>query len=150
MVALATAIPQTLEQVAGAKPTTNTHTDLFQIPVESQGDLLSQYGRSSFQPYINSIFEILYGTTWIPLTLSAVADTGAPKPPKSKRQLTTDVVQEHRFSLMFHGSADTPFGQDVYHVRHAALGSFQLLVVPVGLRHRDPLYYEAIINRVQQ
>jgi hypothetical protein len=148
IVAVAAAIPQTLEKVVGAQPITSTNSDLFPVPIEAETDPLYNYRRSSFQPYVNSIFEVSNGGAWVPLTLSTVADTGIPESGKKKRQVTTDVTQEHRFSLLFLGSMDTPLRQDTYNIRHAALGSFRMLLVPVLTRVRDGYSYEAIINRV--
>jgi hypothetical protein len=150
--ALATAaLPQMLEKIVVAQPR-RTGADLFDIPVESQNDPLFRYGRSAFQSYVDSIFEIGVGSAWVPLTLEAVTDPGAraPKAVKGKRDLgvAPDVVQENRFSLQFRGPVDMWFGQNTYEVRHAALGTFRLFLVPVGFR--DGHSYEAVINRVQK
>jgi hypothetical protein len=146
-----TALPQVLEKIVVAHPA-KRGADLFDIPLESQNDPLSRYGRSAFQSYVDSIFEVNLGSTWAPLTLNAVTDTGtaAPKPIKGKRErgVTTDVVQENRFSLQFRGPVEIWFGQNTYEVRHAALGTFRLFLVPVGFR--DGHYYEAVVNRVQK
>jgi hypothetical protein len=47
------------------------------------------------------------------------------------------------FSLTFLGPKDGALKQDTYIVRHAALGEFSMLVVPVGGNN-----YEAIFNRL--
>ncbi len=149
LVAVATALPTSIEKIVEAQPIVSG-ADLFQIPMESESDPLFHYTRSTFQSYLNSIFEIRYGAAWLPLTLASVSDTGLPTSTKGKRQVTTDAIQANRLSLLFRGSADMPVGQDVYYVRHAALGSFRLLLVPVRSGLRDGLYYEAVINRVQK
>ena len=47
------------------------------------------------------------------------------------------------FSLLFYASKSVKLQQDTYNVKHAALGEFKMLVVPVG-----GIYYEAVFNRL--
>jgi hypothetical protein len=151
MVVCATAIPRTLERIVNAQ--TGKGSNLASVPVEAQTDPLFHYRRSSFSPYLNSVFAVSNGPIYLEITLSEISNTGisntaTPKSVKSKRSVTTDVVQEDRFALLFRGPVELPLRQDVYNVSHAALGDFRLLLVPVLTRMNDARYYEAVINRV--
>jgi hypothetical protein len=161
MVVCATAIPRTLERIVNAQ--TGKGSNLASVPVEAQTDPLFHYRRSSFSPYLNSVFAVSNGPIYLEITLSEISNTGisntaisntgisntaTPKSVKSKRSVTTDVVQEDRFALLFRGPLELPLRQDVYNVSHAALGDFRLLLVPVLTRMNDARYYEAVINRV--
>ncbi len=52
------------------------------------------------------------------------------------------------FSLIFRAPSDTPQEQDLFNLTHPALGSVDLLLVPVR-RAEDGLYFEAFINRLK-
>jgi hypothetical protein len=52
------------------------------------------------------------------------------------------------FSVMFLGAHNAQLDQDTYAVEHESLGSFQLLIVPMG-ETRQGLYYEAVFNRLR-
>lgn len=144
MVVVATAIPQQLEKIVSGQSSGKRA-----IPLEAQGDLLFQYKRSSFAPYLDSVFEVSNGAMPVAVTLAEISDTGlAAKPVKSKRAVVTDVVQEDRFTLLFRGPlGENALRQDVYDVDHPALGKFRLLLVPVLTPFKDAHYYEAVINR---
>jgi len=125
---------------------------LFQIPIEAQSDPLFNYRRSSFSPYLGSIFSITLNdanATSLAVTLVELGDTGFPKAGKRIRRPTTDVINEDRFSLLFRGPLEVLLGQGVYTVNHGALGRFRLLLVPILTGRTDAHYYEAIINRQQ-
>jgi hypothetical protein len=51
------------------------------------------------------------------------------------------------FSLLFRGPLQPVLPQQIYPVEHAALGRFDLFVVPVK-RDTHGLYYEAVFNRL--
>jgi hypothetical protein len=51
------------------------------------------------------------------------------------------------FSVMFLGAHNAQLDQDTYAVEHESLGSFQLLIVPMG-KSKQGLYYEAVFNRL--
>ena len=146
MVVFATAIPKTLEQLVLAQ--TGKGSNLTPIPLEAQTDPLFHYRRSSFSPYLNSVFAVSNGAMYVEVTLSEISGTGISKPAKSKRSVATDVVQEDRFSLLFRGPLEMPLRQDVYDISHPALGDFRLLLVPVLTPMNDARHYEAVINRV--
>ena len=53
------------------------------------------------------------------------------------------------FSLVFRGPLQPVLPQRIYPVEHAALGRFDLFIVPVR-RDAQGLYYEAVFNRVSE
>lgn len=56
------------------------------------------------------------------------------------------VAARRSFSLLFEGSPGSPLAQGTYKLQHAALGAFDLFVVPTGLAGDAPRY-EAVFNR---
>jgi|SRR5882672_1555718 len=54
-----------------------------------------------------------------------------------------------RFSLFFQGPADVHLGQHSYAVEHAAMGEFELFLVPVA-RNEQGFQYEAVFNYFQE
>ena len=52
------------------------------------------------------------------------------------------------FSIVFLGPRSLPLRQDTYTITHAAMGTFQLLVVPGSPKDPSGRHYEAVINRL--
>lgn len=52
------------------------------------------------------------------------------------------------FSLVLEGQSGSMLPQNTYHVTHASLGTFSMLVVPAGPLSGGP-YYEALFNRLR-
>ncbi len=50
------------------------------------------------------------------------------------------------FSLLFRGDASEQLPQGMYRIEHAALGAFDLFIVPVA-QDQTGRYYEAVFNR---
>jgi len=61
------------------------------------------------------------------------------------RRSPTGSAGGESFSLLFHGPAEPPLVQRTYPCAHAALGTFDLFIVPVG-RDRHGFHYEAVFN----
>ena len=55
-------------------------------------------------------------------------------------------MDEDSFSLLFRGSLRTPISQDVYAVRHPALGTMRVLLVRVLNEDQKSAYYEVIFE----
>ena len=55
--------------------------------------------------------------------------------------------RQEQFALLFRGPLTTPLGQGLWHIRHDALGQFDLFLVPVD-RDAEGFYYEAVFNRL--
>lgn len=116
-------------------------------PVSTSSDnALDLYNKSTFEPYVNSTFRVhLNSSRSVDVTLTEVEDFCAPK----EQQAVANYGNEC-FSLRFTGSARGSFKQNTYEVEHGALGSFQLFIVPVGMRNGTGFVsYEAVINRRQ-
>ncbi len=50
------------------------------------------------------------------------------------------------FALLFRGEANDRLNQGMYRMEHAALGTFDLFIVPVA-QDQTGRYYEAVFNR---
>lgn len=101
-------------------------------------EALPFYTKASFAAYLNSAFVIRSKRTRaVEVKLIKVSDAG----PVPDRQ----IAGKECFSLTFLGHQKLQ--QDVYAFEHAALGKFDLLLVPVG-KDKKGLYYEALINRL--
>ncbi len=51
------------------------------------------------------------------------------------------------FALLFRGPAAEQLGQGLYRIEHAALGVFDLFIVPVA-QDQTGRYYQAVFNRL--
>ncbi len=110
------------------------------IPYASRLDPVFYLKQSSFAPYLNTQFRARGANKQAAtLTLVAVNDLRAGKTKQN----------EDAFSLLFTGPRTNALTQDIYQLKHAALGEFSLLLVRVQMRDEGRAYYEAIINRMQ-
>jgi hypothetical protein len=73
--------------------------------------------------------------------VTAAASTAGKRPGAACRS--------ERFSLLFRGPHEAQLPQGMYEMRHGHLGTFGLLLVPIG-RDRDGVYYEAVFNRLRR
>jgi hypothetical protein len=142
---LVAAIPQI---ILGAQP---TFLNGLHLPITTPRSPITYLRRSSFTPYVNSIFEVpvkrgLF-TRSLPLTLIRVDDAGWEPRRQPTKVFSAPVKDEHTFSLLFRSSLRTPLTQDVYDLRHPALGIMNVLLVPVVSRDKKSGYYEVIFNR---
>jgi hypothetical protein len=55
--------------------------------------------------------------------------------------------REQCFSILFRGTRKRQLPQDTYMINHREIGTFQLLLVPVG-ESRTGRFYEAVFNRI--
>lgn len=81
-------------------------------------------------------------------TFLAVLDDGeAPFQLVEARALPTHsaAVPRAPFSLLFRNIASSPFPQQIYRLRHAALGEIEVFLVPVGWEG-DGFLYQAVFN----
>lgn len=118
-------------------------------PSLSSLEQLNYYTKSTFSSYVNTRFRVYLGpSNTRSLNLKEVGDDTT-----SLTQTTGAVVTpgEECFSLLFTLPPGKPFVQDTYLIKHDALGTFYMFVVPVGAHHKIGVdYYEAIIYRLQQ
>lgn len=103
-----------------------------QSRVPSRENPLDYYNKSTFEPYTNSFFQILIGGRLAAeMKLERVDELG--------------YAGGENFSLVFQPSSGARLPQHTYEIEHAALGKFQLFLVPVN--KEIDLRYEAIIDR---
>jgi hypothetical protein len=55
--------------------------------------------------------------------------------------------RQEQFALEFHGPADIFLPQQMYRIEHESIGTFDLLLVPVG-KNENGFAYEAVFNRL--
>jgi hypothetical protein len=55
--------------------------------------------------------------------------------------------RQEQFSLRFRGDRDPVFPQQIYPMKHDAIGDFDLFLVPIG-RDESGTFYEAVFNRL--
>lgn len=96
---------------------------------DSQNDLLRNYSKEAFKPYLNSVFRIHTAAGVMSVTLAKITDMPAPQ-------------NGECFSLLFRGEISL-LDQGTYFIEHPALGNFSLLLVPAGA-----FGYLATINRL--
>jgi hypothetical protein len=94
---------------------------------------LADMTRTTFLPHVDSRFSMFLGGERVGrLKLVEVDD------------LSNDRVEA--FSLVFRGPRVAPLPQETYTVKHPVLGTFPLLLVPVG---SQGVHYEAVFNRLR-
>jgi hypothetical protein len=140
LVALAASVPlkelfaETLSQ-PGAKRGAS-------LPVRSYPDAFTRLNRETFARYVNTTFSLNHGDTRAVVKLIEVNDY---TPEAMKRSAKT--TGRECFAALFLGSSNEHLRQETYAVAHKSLGSFDLLLVPVG-KSKQGLYYEAVFNRL--
>lgn len=121
-------------------PQENTHPG-FPVPIEAQRDPLFFMTRQTFTQYLETRFVIDPGYTFpIETTLIDVKDTRTASAQKK------NASGQDCFLLTFRVEGDKSVKQGTYQVRHDALGTFELFVVPSEDRDGRK-YFEAVINR---
>ena len=88
---------------------------------------------SHFEPHIGDVFTITVNGSSLSLTL------------KAAKPLGTALREGGAFALNFAGPAAPLLQQSIYPLRHAALGTLDLFIVPIG-REKDGIIYEAIFT----
>lgn len=145
MIAVSAALPLSLATFAAGqqrRPVSRVPDHLASLPAASRQNPLYYYNQQTFAPYVNSIFKVnsLEGAE---IVLVEVKETPLFVNKRSKRIPTGE-----NFTLTFRGPERTRFAQNTYTVEHAALGKFELFLVPTGLPSSEQLYV-AVINRRQ-
>jgi hypothetical protein len=85
----------------------------------------------TFEPHVGDQFDATptYSGEPLPLVLTSCNESQHARP------------DHPAFSLFFESSDPNPREQQIFRLRHAGLGEFELFLVPVG-----PRQYEAVIN----
>ena len=114
----------------------------FEIPIAAQRDPLFFMTRQTFTQYLETKFIIDPGYTFpIETTLIEVKDT------RSAIARKRNAPGQECFLLTFRNDGEKTVKQGTYQVRHDALGTFELFVVPSEDR-AGKKFFEAVINRV--
>ena len=97
-------------------------------------DSLATYSKGTFTYYLNSVFQLLADADIVEVTLTSIENLPATRDGEC-------------YSLLFRGGS-RKLPQDTYTLVHAALGQFELLLVPVGADKYGDQGYLATINRL--
>ena len=97
--------------------------------------MLENLSRDQFAEQLNTTFDVYFADdAATPTTLIEVTELRQ-KPPQES------------FSLFFLAPVETPVLQQQFKVEHPALGSFELFLVPIGMKENG-LEYQAVFNRM--
>jgi len=94
------------------------------------------YSLETYTPHIGSEVEVLRGTEWVRLSLTAA--------PAAKGHVART---QESFSLLFSGGLELPLEQGLHTFRYAEMGEFELFITPVVPQDKAHRWYEAVINR---
>ncbi len=130
-----------IESAFGQKGSGNNQSG-FAIPYESQLDPLFHMGKATFTQHLNTRFVIDPGYTFpVETILIEVKDL------RSAAARKRNVSGQDCFLLTFRAHNENLVKQGTYQVKHDALGTFELFVVP--FKNNDGvLFFEAVINRL--
>ena len=137
LVALSAAIP--LKAAGQQQPRKVNDGNPIDQSKDVAADPLSQYGKSAFSSYLNSIFRLYTGYSTIDVALVEVKDL-APGADTAK-------TGAECFSLLFRGGS-TVLKQNTYRIEHPSLGTFPLFLVPGKPDDNGAQSFVAIINRL--
>jgi hypothetical protein len=136
LVALSAAIPL---KVAGQQPRKVNDGNPIDQSKDVAADPLSQYGKSAFSSYLNSVFRLYTGYSTIDVALVEVKDLA---PGTNTAQTGAEC-----FSLLFRGG-NVALPQNTYKIEHPSLGTFPLFLVPGKPDDNGAQSFVAIINRL--
>jgi len=89
----------------------------------------------AYREQVDTVFQVEHQAGPVPLRLAEVADQG-----------TGGGFQQ--FSLFFHGPADRLLPQGTYAMRHDALGTLALFIVPIVGSNAERIIYQAAFSRL--
>jgi hypothetical protein len=136
LVALSAAIPL---KVAGQQPRKTDDGNPLDQSRDIAADPLSAYNRAAFSSYLNSIFRLYTGYSFVDVTLVEVKDLA---PGANTAQTGAEC-----FSLLFRGGS-VPLPQNTYRIEHPSLGVFGMFLVPGKASENGVQSFVAIINRL--
>ena len=102
---------------------------------------LADMTSDTFLPYVNTRFSLLLGRQRVATVTLVEVDVFDPP-----ADGTLETASQDAFSLVFLGPRRPLLRQNTYTVRHGILGTFPLLLVPIGRRR---VHYEAVFNRLR-
>jgi hypothetical protein len=97
-------------------------------------DAAARLEPQDYRAQVDTVFDVEHADGAIPLRLASVS---------------ADVVAGgfQQFSLFFHGPPARLLVQGIYMLRHQALGTLALFIVPILGSTRERIVYEACFNR---
>jgi hypothetical protein len=114
----------------------------LEIPQLSQRDPLFHMTRTTFTQYLNTTFVIDPGYTFpVETKLVEVRDL---RPAADQQK---NLPGKDCFVLAFKISGEQSLKQGTYQIKHDALGTFELFIVPT-VNKQGELFFEATINRL--
>ena len=115
------------------------------LPDEVLSDPLYRFSRETFEPYVGGYFEAA-GTRGQMVAMKLLkVDSYTPDP--DTKICTRSAVETKSFSLLFNAEQALPRLKGTYHIKHGALGEFDLFMT----RRDGPngeIYYEAVFNHL--
>jgi hypothetical protein len=99
--------------------------------------MLEKFEVGTFAPRLGETFRIQAADSqWMDVTLIEATALGEGAPAEGRRA---------PFSIVFRGPRDSVLPQRTYPVEHAAIGAFELFLVPIG-PDQEGMWYEAVIG----
>jgi hypothetical protein len=99
--------------------------------------MLEKFEVGTFAPHLGETFRIQANdSAWAEMTLIEATALGEGAPAAGRRA---------PFSIVFRGPRDPVLPQQIYRMEHAALGAFDLFLVPIG-PDREGMRYEAVFG----
>lgn len=103
--------------------------------------MLDQVSFGDFSPHLHSAFLLESEHSGaVELRLVEAVPLGAPTSHRPAQ-----LSQRAPFSLIFAAPSGSRLSQRIYKIRHAALGEFEIFLVPIG-RDQDGMKLQAIFN----
>jgi hypothetical protein len=103
--------------------------------------------KANFEPYLNTRFAV-YGAGSKVAEMTLIEVTDLKRSASRLAKLKNQPPLQECFSLLFDDSQMTRLPQDAYVVKHASLGKFSFLMVPVLTKRSTRSHYEVVINRL--
>ncbi len=95
--------------------------------------------KAAFTAQLHTEFRFHHGRTKAPVKLVEVTDLIHRRGASAGKE---------GFALIFSGPRSLAMKQDTYRIEHEKLGSFSLLIVPIGIKDKGTRSYEAVLNRL--
>lgn len=100
-----------------------------------------EFTQALFTPHLNSMFRIHAESRAVNVRLVKISDH------KAASSARIELAGKECFSLMFMGQRGVELEQNTYQIAHGSLGTFELLLVPVGM-NSGAQQYQAVFTRL--
>ncbi|HEX8494098.1 MAG TPA: hypothetical protein VF658_14725 [Pyrinomonadaceae bacterium] len=121
----------------------NSGAGLPTVPPHKVGPVgpMGQFTQELFTPHLNSMFRIHAESRAVNVRLVNISDH------KADSSAQIELAGKECFSLMFLGQRGVELQQNTYQMAHSSLGTFELLLVPVGI-NSGTQQYQAVFTRL--